>query len=105
MGNFMGNFTNEMSRLADEIRTMNVARDNFIKGVQNAVKQQADKTRQFITNFSNDMNDAHEKIFCTKNSFGGKTSCKKKTVQEMLSRCNLKEGLPKNLKNRFLYIA
>ena len=83
MGNFMGNFTDEMSRLADEIRTMNVARDNFIKGVQNAVKQEADKTRQFITNFRNDMNGAHEAFFGTKNSFGGKTSRKRKTVQEM----------------------
>ena len=52
-----------MSRLADQIRTMNEARDNFIKGIQNAVKQEVDETRQFITNFRNDMNDAHEAFF------------------------------------------
>ena len=44
----MGNLTNDMSRLVDEIQTMNEARDNFIKGIQNAVKQEADETRQFI---------------------------------------------------------
>ena len=59
----MGNFTDEMSRLADEIRTMNEDRDNFIKGIQNAVKQEVDETRQFITNFRNDMNVAHEAFF------------------------------------------
>ena len=52
-----------MSRLADEIRAMNEARDNFIKGIQNTVKQEVDETRQFITNFRNDMNDAHEAFF------------------------------------------
>ncbi|HHT9137683.1 MAG TPA: hypothetical protein ACFYEK_10640 [Candidatus Wunengus sp. YC60] len=59
----MGNFTDEMSRLADEIRTMNETRDNFIKGIQNAVKQETDGTRQFIANFRNDMNGAHEAFF------------------------------------------
>jgi len=64
----MGNFTDEMSRLADEIRTMNEARDNFIKGIQNAVKQEADETRQFITNFRSEMNGAHEAFFGRKTS-------------------------------------
>ena len=79
----MGNLTDGMARLAGEILTMDVARDNFIKGIQNAVKQEADKTRQFITDFRSDMNSAHEAFFGTKNSFGGKTSRKRKTVQEM----------------------
>ncbi len=64
----MGNLTGEMSRLADEIRTMNEARDNFIKGIQDMVKQGADETRQFITNFRNDMNGAHEAFFGRKTS-------------------------------------
>lgn len=64
----MGNFTDEMSRLADEIRTMNEARDNFIKGIQDMVKQGADETRQFITNLRNDMNGAHEAFFGRKTS-------------------------------------
>ncbi len=64
----MGNLTDEMSRLADEIRTMNEARDNFIKGIQDMVKQGADETRQFITNFRNDMNGAHEAFFGRKTS-------------------------------------
>ena len=79
----MGKLTDDMTRLADEIQTMDVSRDNFIKGIQNEIKQKADETRQFITNFRNDMNDAHEAFFGTKNSFGGKPSRKKKTVQEM----------------------
>ncbi len=79
----MGKLTDGMARLAGEILTMDVARDNFIKGIQNAVKQEADKTRQFITDFRSDMNSAHEAFFGTKNSFGGKTSRKRKTVQEM----------------------
>ena len=64
----MGNFTDEMSRLADEIRTMNEDRDNFIKGIQNTVKQEVDETRRFITNFRNDMNGAHEAFFGRKTS-------------------------------------
>ena len=64
----MGNLTGEMSRLADEIRTMNEDRDNFIKGIQDMVKQGADETRQFITNFRNDMNGAHEAFFGRKTS-------------------------------------
>ena len=64
----MGNFTDEMSRLADEIRTMNENRDNFIKGIQNAVKQEVDETRRFITTFRNDMNGAHEAFFGRKTS-------------------------------------
>ena len=64
----MGNLTNVMSIVADEIRTMNEARDNFIKGIQDMVKQGADETRQFITNFRNDMNGAHEAFFGRKTS-------------------------------------
>ena len=64
----MGNFTDEMSRLADEIQTMNVSRDNFIKGIQDTVKQEADETRRFITNFRNDMTSAHEAFFGRKSS-------------------------------------
>ena len=79
----MGKLTDDMTRLADEILTMDVSRDNFIKGIQNEVKQKADETRQFITDFRSDMNSAHEAFFGTKNSFGGKPSRKKKTVQEM----------------------
>ena len=79
----MGKLTDDMTRLADEILTMDGSRDNFIKGIQNEVKQKADETRQFITDFRSDMNSAHEAFFGTKNSFGGKPSRKKKTVQEM----------------------
>jgi cellobiose-specific phosphotransferase system component IIA len=59
----MGKLTDDMTRLADEILTMDVARNNFIKGIQNAVKQEADETRQLITNFRSDMNSAHEAFF------------------------------------------
>jgi len=79
----MGKLTDDMTRLADEILTMDASRNNFIKGIQSAVKQEADETRQFITDFRSDMNSAHEAFFGTKNSFGGKTSRKRKTVQEM----------------------
>ena len=79
----MGKLTDDMTRLVDEIHTMDESRCNFIKGIQNAVKQTADETRQFITDFRSDMNSAHEAFFGTKNSFGGKTSRKRKTVQEM----------------------
>ena len=79
----MGKLTDDMTRLADEILTMDVSRDNFIKGIQNEVKQKADETRQFITDFRSEMASAHEAFFGTKNSFGGKPSRKKKTVQEM----------------------
>jgi len=79
----MGKLTDDMTRLADEILTMDGSRNNFIKGIQNEVKQKADETRQFITDFRSDMNSAHEAFFGTKNSFGGKPSRKKKTVQEM----------------------
>ena len=79
----MGKLTDDMTRLADEILTMDGSRNNFIKGIQNEVKQKADETRQFITDFRSDMNSAHEAFFGTKNSFGGKPSRKRKTVQEM----------------------
>ena len=98
----MGNLTDGMSRLVDEIRTMNESRANFIKGIQDetrefikevrnefipriqdVVKQKADETRQFITDFRRDVDGAHEDFFGTKTSFGGKPSRKKKTVQEM----------------------
>ena len=79
----MSKLTDDMTRLADEIQTMDESRDNFIKGIQNEIKQKADETRQFITDFRSDMNSAHEAFFGTKNSFGGKPSRKKKTVQEM----------------------
>ena len=72
-----------MTRLAGEILTMDVARNNFISGIQDVVKQKADETRQFLKEFRNDMNGAHEAFFGTKHSFGGKPSRKKKTVQEM----------------------
>jgi len=107
----MGKLTDDMTRLADEILTMDGSRNNFIKGIQNEVKQKADETRQFIKEvrngfisgiqdevkqkadetrqflkeFRNDMNGAHEAFFGRKPSFafGGKPSRKKKTVQEM----------------------
>jgi hypothetical protein len=78
----MGKLTDDMTRLVDEIQTMSKSRDNFIKGIQDAVKQEAVETRQFITDFRNEMNSAHEAFFGTKSSFGGKPSRKKKTVQE-----------------------
>ena len=85
----MGKLTDDMTRLADEILTMDVSRDNFIKGIQNEVKQKADETkqflkevrnefisgiqdvveqkadetRQFLSEFRNDMNGAHEAFF------------------------------------------
>lgn len=59
----MGKLTDDMSRLADEILTMDVARDNFIKGIQNAVKQEAEETRQFITDFRSELNSAREAFF------------------------------------------
>ncbi|HHT9111806.1 MAG: hypothetical protein HZA47_09100 [Planctomycetes bacterium] len=64
----MGNLTDAMSRLADEIQTMNEGRDNFIKGIQDTVKQGADETRQFITDFRSEMNSAHEAFFGRKSS-------------------------------------
>ena len=79
----MAKLTDDMTRLADEILTMDGSRNNFIKGIQNEVKQKADETRQFITDFRSDMNSAHEAFFGTKTSFGGKPSRKRKTVQEM----------------------
>src|SRR3972149_9229645 len=105
----MGKLTDDMTRLAGEILTMDVARNNFISGIQDVVKQKADETkqflqavrnqfiggiqdvvkqkadetRQFLKEFRNDMNGAHEAFFGTKHSFGGKPSRKKKTVQEM----------------------
>ena len=51
----MGNLTTDMSRLVDEIQTMSESRANFIKETQDTVKQQADETRRFITNFRNEM--------------------------------------------------
>ena len=79
----MGKLTDDMTRLVDEIHTMDESRCNFIKGIQDVVKQKADETRQFITDFRSEMASAHEAFFGTKNSFGGKPSRKKKTVQEM----------------------
>ena len=80
----MGKLTDDMTRLAGEILTMDVARNNFISGIQDVVKQKADETRQFITDFRSEMASAHEAFFGRKPSFafGGKTSRKKKTVQE-----------------------
>ena len=80
----MGKLTDDMTRLADEILTMDGSRDNFIKGIENEVKQKADETRQFITDFRSEMASAHEAFFGRKPyfAFGGKTSRKKKTVQE-----------------------
>jgi len=79
----MGKLTDDMTRLVGEMQTMKESRDNSIKGIQNEVKQKADETRQFITDFRGEMASAHEAFFGTKNSFGGKTSRKRKTVQEM----------------------
>jgi cellobiose-specific phosphotransferase system component IIA len=59
----MGKLTDDMSRLVDEIQTMGESRDNFIKGIQDTVKQEADETRRFITNFRNEMASAHEAFF------------------------------------------
>ena len=59
----MGKLTDDMTRLADELGTMAVSRDNFIKGIQNEVKQKADETRQFITDFRSEMDSAHEAFF------------------------------------------
>ena len=64
----MGKLTDDMSRLVDEIQTMNEARGNFIKGIQDTVKQGADDTRQFIANFKNEMSCAHEAFFGRKAS-------------------------------------
>ena len=64
----MGNLTNDMSRLVDEIQTMSESRANFIKEAQDIVKQEVDETRRFITNFRNDMNGAHEAFFGRKTS-------------------------------------
>lgn len=79
----MGKLMDDMTRLVDEIHTMDESRCNFIKGIQDTVKQGADETRQFITDFRNEMNSAHEAFFGTKHSSGGKNSRKRKTVQEM----------------------
>ncbi len=59
----MGKFTDEMSRLADEIQTMGDARADFIRGIQNAVKKEVEATRQFLLNFRNDMSGAREAFF------------------------------------------
>lgn len=85
----MGKLTDDMARLADEMQTMSEDRGNFIKGIQNAVKQEADETRQFLKEvrngfisgiqdavkqkadetrqflreFRNDMDGAHEAFF------------------------------------------
>ena len=64
----MGNLTTDMSRLVDEIQTMSESRANFIKETQDTVKQQADETRRFITNFRNEMASAHEAFFGRKTS-------------------------------------
>jgi uncharacterized protein YukE len=59
----MGKLIDDMTRLVDEIHTMDESRCNFIKGIQNAVKQEADETRKFITDFRSEMNGAHEAFF------------------------------------------
>ena len=64
----MGKLTDDMTRLVDEIQTMNEARDNFIKGIQDTVKQEADETRRFITNFRDEMASTHEAFFGRKTS-------------------------------------
>ena len=43
----MGKLTDDMTRLVDEIQTLHVSRDNFIKGIQ-------DETRQFIKDVRNE---------------------------------------------------
>ncbi len=64
----MGKLTDDMTRLVDEIQTMNESRGSFIKGIQDMVKKESDETRQFIMNFRNEMNDAHEAFFGRKAS-------------------------------------
>ena len=59
----MGKLTDDMTRLADEIGTMDESRCNFIKRIQNVVKKGADETRQLITDFRSDMDGAHEAFF------------------------------------------
>jgi len=78
----MGRIADDLARLVNEIQTMNEVRDNFIKGIQSAVKQKvdetrqfmkeeiqtavkqkADETRQYLANFRNEMNCAHEAFF------------------------------------------
>ncbi len=69
----------DLTRLVDEMQTMAVDRDNFIKGIQNAVKQltdevrnefipsiqavvkqKADETRQLLAEFRSENISAHE---------------------------------------------
>jgi len=59
----VGKLTDDMTRLVDEMQTMKESRDNSIKGIQNEVKQKADETRQFITDFRSEMDSAHEAFF------------------------------------------
>ena len=69
----MGKQTDDMTRLVGEIRACDEHRADFIKGVQNRVKQCAEETRGMIANFRNDIEGAHsvfggEKPLITKDS-------------------------------------
>ncbi len=55
----MGKQTDDMTRLVGEIRACDEHRADFIKGVQNRVKQCAEETRGMIANFRNDIEGAH----------------------------------------------
>lgn len=61
----MGKLTDDMTRLVGEIRACDEHRADFIKGVQNRVKQCAEETRGVIANFRNDIDGAHS-------AFGGR---------------------------------
>ncbi len=54
----MGKQTDDMTRLVGEIRAWDEHRADFIKGVQNRVKQCAEETRAMIANFRNDIEGA-----------------------------------------------
>lgn len=54
----MGKLTDDMTRLVGEIRVWDEHRADFIKGIQNRVKQCAEETRAMIANFRNDIEDA-----------------------------------------------
>ncbi len=59
----VGKQTDDMTRLVGEVRTWDEHRTNFIKAVQNRVKQCAEETRGMIAGFRNDMEGAHS-AFC-----------------------------------------
>ena len=52
----MGKLTDDMTRLVDEMQIMSESRDNFIKGIKETVKREADEVRS-------EMKSAHEAYF------------------------------------------